>query len=246
MKNHSNLYETLLGVRKSFRLLAQFQEIVNSIIYRIQDKSIFANASDNIYAIPWYSGLPELSRKAENIYSENDTKIKIYRGDTQWGWDFLPGYCLEYIIGNDNISNSKYKVRLSVIQISDDGSFVYDEENEYDGDWHDISKFMPAENSQSLFIIKAIFYTEEKPRYGEKIEVESDYGYSPEQKQIELFVRSSKDKDCIIYNIDESKDEKVLIKRFRIEDFSSLENIDSAIKEFNDYVKDKTPFSLFN
>ena len=137
-----------LGVRQAFRLLEQFQKAVNSIVYYVRDCSVYKKEhknKDNIYALVWYENF--ITRTNDKDRNYGVPAIKIYRDN--WAWPYLPCYFVEHVLGDEEI-DEKYKLRFSIFQVSDDGSFVSENNAEhFKSDWNFTSDFRPAEQSEA-------------------------------------------------------------------------------------------------
>ena len=126
----------LVDVRNAFRLIKEYQEIVNGIVRYIKRAS----------------KIPEGDIKGHMLYS---SQLKLDRGSDYgtnplgWGWDFLCGYVYEHFLGTETKDHKS--IEISIIQLSDDGAYI----SETDGDeekWIKTSSFVEAKESHSYLI----------------------------------------------------------------------------------------------
>ena len=224
-----------LGVRQAFRLLDLFQKTINSIVYYVRDCSVYKNEhknKDNIYAVVWYENVTTRQTVKNRDFAV--ATVKIYRDD--WAWPYLPCYFVEHVLGDESI-DVNYCLRFSIFQVSDDGSFVSENNEKYEGDWHFTSDFRPAEESESWLIFSADLYAVDKepklwlrknPQNETKYPDDSQYDFVNEfiinQAEIEYaktqFARNGE------------LDEVFVIKKYKMTEFSGREGIDAVIKDF--------------
>lgn len=100
--------ESLLKLRQALRLYFEFQQSMLNIALYVKNRLSF---QESMLSYPKYS------------YHVKD-KYELYPGT--WAWDFLPGYCFEYYMGERTFSAHPYKAWFSLIQLLDDGSYAED------------------------------------------------------------------------------------------------------------------------
>lgn len=100
--------ESLLKLRQALRLYFEFQQSMLNIALYVKNRLSF---KESMLSRPWYS-----------CPVRNEYKLR----PGTWAWDFLPGYCFEYYMGERTFSAHPYKARFSLIQLLDDGSYTED------------------------------------------------------------------------------------------------------------------------
>lgn len=111
MEKNLNKKELFVNIRKSIRLLYEYQKRMQGTMFHIKS---FLNLppSGRIKVNKLFSYKPRTSNKdyGETILSKEN-----------WAWDYLYPMAMEYYIGEKKIG--EYEFRLSVIQVTDDGYY---------------------------------------------------------------------------------------------------------------------------
>lgn len=230
-----------LGVRQAFRLLDQFQKTLNSIVYYVRDCSVYKEEyknQNNIYAFVWYKNVTTRTNVKNRSYRV--TAVAIYRDG--WGWAYLPCYFVEHVLGDESIDGN-YCLRFSIFQVSDDGSFVSEDDAEkYEEDWNFTSKFKPAEESESWLILSAELYAvNKKPKLWLRNNPQNETKYPDDEQYafINEFILS-KDNEYFI-NTNKELDDIFVIKKYKMAKFSSKREINDVIRDFGQLIKNKKP-----
>ena len=116
-----NIDKALVNLRASMRLVYEYQQHMLRIAEFIRKQTNFPEFKGAF----WYSD--GLYRSSRDYYNEREQYfVSIY--PQMWAWDFLPSYSFEYYLGakSVNCNNKKLTAHLSLLQISDDGSYVAD------------------------------------------------------------------------------------------------------------------------
>ena len=100
--------ESLLKLRQALRLYFEFQQSMLNIALYVKNRLSF---QESMQSYPKYSVPVKEARKLP---------------PGTWAWDFLPGYCFEYYMGERTFSAHPYKAWFSLIQLLDDGSYTED------------------------------------------------------------------------------------------------------------------------
>lgn len=106
--NVNNADELFLNVRKSIRLLYEYQHRVQGTMFHIKSLlNLSTPQNDNRIEINKLFSDP--------IHGSNNSQFRLYSGN--WAWDFLFPMAMEYHLGERD------KFKLSVIVVTDDGFF---------------------------------------------------------------------------------------------------------------------------
>lgn len=123
----SDVSQILVDVRKSYRLLYQFQK-------RMLDLMSFIGGA---YGLSYNGGYPKYSKHSPG-------KGKGYLSN--WAWDWLNMYMYEFSYKSKKVNNDK--LRLSVLLVPDTGYFLTKKNNDKIKRL-EIDKFVDAEHSES-------------------------------------------------------------------------------------------------
>lgn len=100
--------ESLLKLRQALRLYFEFQQSMLNIALYVKNRLSF---QASMRGWPKYSDPVREARKLP---------------PRTWAWDFLPGYCFEYCMGERTFSAHPYKAKFSLIQLLDDSRYAED------------------------------------------------------------------------------------------------------------------------
>lgn len=211
----------IVDVRNAFRLLKEYQEIVNGIVRYI--KSV--------------SKLPEGDIKGHMLYS---SQLKLDRGSDYgtnplgWGWDFLCGYVYEHFLGVETKDHKS--VEMSIVQLSDDGAYI-SEINGTEEKWKNTSSFINANDSHSYLIF--YIYVSIGNRKGNWL-FEED-----KEKYDRFLINYLKDSNINIV-VEEDNGEMQLFIRYELERFRDQDSTDEIIREVAKYVYEKAQIKIFD
>lgn len=204
MKNE--LDSILLDVRNAFRLLSVYQARVLDIVNYVKEQTTMPG----IWGRKWFSNPIKVCHGSPD---SDYASLKIEK--RMWPWDFLYGYLFEYYFG---FMDSKVgKVDFSIIQVSDDGYF---KTNAQEDSIPDCENFATAKDSHTLLLFAAGNSSWMQSKIGEN----ADYG-----NFLHKFIADEKD-EHIVYS--EDKKEFFVIKKYDIQRFETQAKADQVIREF--------------
>ncbi|MBE7646761.1 hypothetical protein F7644_12300 [Tenacibaculum finnmarkense genomovar ulcerans] len=134
IKNKEDLKQTLLNVRKSHRLIKEYQERMLNLVFYIKEQFMMSQIRGERRFCASLS-----------TYKSGYGKLKVWK--EMWGWDFLYSYEFEYYFGIDSTRINGKEFSLSIFQISDTGHY---KGKNIDG--ANIKEFASSEDSESLLM----------------------------------------------------------------------------------------------
>jgi len=134
MDNGKKLKETFLNIRKSHRLIKEYQERMINLMFYIKEQ----------FSMQEIRGEKHFSNCLSN-YKTGNPKIKIDKN--MWAWDFIYTWEFEYHFGLDIKRCLGREFTFQIFQISDNGYYKLSRDAA-----NDISTFASVENSDSLLI----------------------------------------------------------------------------------------------
>lgn len=157
MEYRNTTQELFINIRKSIRLLYEYQKRMQDTMFHIKSVLNLSHSAKN----------DEKGSNSSNSDSKNyrsDSRIEINKlfsfaprqskdyGESQlwvgnWAWDYLYPMAMEYYLGENR--NSTF--RLSVIQVTDDGFYQAQHQN-LSPNRCDTYTFYPPEESNSIVI----------------------------------------------------------------------------------------------
>lgn len=211
----NNLEQTFVDVRRAFRLIYQLQTRIRDIVFYIKEQTPY----ESCVGIKRFSN--EINNRKHAL--DNYAKLKVFKD--MWGWDFIYGYLFEFYLGNLEIG--KKWTSMSIIQVSDDGFAISNNENKRETK---ISTFESPEDSHSCLLF--VFATADKPEnfiwLGSNTDIE-------EQQYINEFLASNSDNRIE----DGEKGAVFIIKKYQMERFSSQTETDMVLRDFSELVDKK-------
>ena len=116
MENIISVQNLFLNVRKSIRLLYEYQKRMQGTMFHI--KSVLnLSPAGRIEINKLFSRAPRVSKD----YGETQLS------DGNWAWDYLYPMAMEYYLGEKKLKDKDF--RLSVIQVTDDGYYKAKQQN---------------------------------------------------------------------------------------------------------------------
>ncbi len=142
MANKEELAQAMCDVRKSHRIIYEYQRRVLDLMRYISNKYGIQNkiAGRKLFCDPIRKYLG---------YSVEYPKANLKLPENMWAWDFLYSYVFEFYFGTTVEKKIKKEYGLSVVQVSDSGYFASEEENKIRTD---TNSFLPCEESESMLI----------------------------------------------------------------------------------------------
>ncbi len=210
----------LVDVRNAFRLLKEYQEVVNGIVRYIKRATV----------------LPEGDIKGHMLYS---SQLKLDRGSDYgtnplgWGWDFLCGYVYEHFLGEETIDHKS--VEMSIVQMSDDGAYI-SRINGTEEKWTDTPSFINANDSHSYLI----FYI-----YISKTNRKGDWLFEEEKDKYDRFLINYLNDSNNKRVIEDNDGETQFFIRYELERFREQSSTDEIIRDIAKYVYGKTQIKVF-
>lgn len=139
MENINSTKDLFLNVRKSIRLLYEFQKRMQDTMFHI--KSILNLSSPGEISI-------------NQLYSNHHSRVSGRYGTFKlekntWAWDSILPMAVEYYLGEKNIG--EYEFCLSVIQIIDNGYYLSKQKGNNPSPI-DTYTYEPVENSETLVL----------------------------------------------------------------------------------------------
>lgn len=251
MTSANEISKALVDVRKSFRLLMDFQDIMLKTIYYIQDCSKYKGeeirGAGNWYFYNLAYGKRSREDKDNSFFHDIRLSRKTVAGS------FFPAWFFDYELGNTRISNRN--TCFAIIQIADDGVFntkkVIYEQNA--PELSNTENFIDAENANSLLLFAFDVYRGNSPKFwlsqnGQQSTTES---YDPCYELFYHILGKNLQKSALrgskrfIYN-NEEEHEINIVQPYSIERFTSKEDIDEVIRDFANLVKKEAKLEIFN
>lgn len=224
MNTKADIHQMMEDVRKAHRLIYQFQDRMIQLMNRIA----------NDYGLNPPVGRKRFSNPIGSTRRGNDYPEANLRVHDKWVWDMLYTYEFEYYFGK--VLRNDMNGCLVIFQVSDNGYYLADGHFLESGGRNHLSKrqisnFWPTDKSASYLI----FAFESFPVQGDCILLRDQ-----DNSIVSLY---GGDCDAISQ---ESEENKLVVKRFSIEDFFSRESVSVLLREFSDLVFDKTTFRLID
>lgn len=145
MENITTTKELFTNIRKSIRLLYEYQKRMQGTMFHIKSLLNLSPAG-RIEVNKLFSRAPRQSKD----YGESQL------WDGNWAWDYLYPMAMEYYLGEKRIKDNDFC--LSVIQVTDDGYYRARQQN-LSPNRCDTYTFSPSEDSDSI----VLFVMEIKP-----------------------------------------------------------------------------------
>lgn len=138
MENINSSQELFLNIRKSIRLLYEYQKRMQGTMFHI--KSVLnLSPAGRIEINKLFSRAPRTSKD----YGETQLS------DGNWAWDYIYPMAMEYYLGERKLKDAEF--RLSAIQVTDDGYYKARQQN-LSPNRLDTYTFCPPEESSSLVL----------------------------------------------------------------------------------------------
>ena len=207
--------ELFINIRKSIRLLYEYQKRMQGTVFHI--KSILnLSPAGRIEVNKLYSLTPRLSKEyGETQLSRNN-----------WAWDYLYPMAMEYHLGEKKIDG--YSFRLSVIQVTDDGYYKAKQQN-LSVDRLDTYTYSSSEDSNSFLL----FVMEFKPS-------NSSWAKRWNRDTMEFNLNKwMKDSQTII-NDRTKQGNHFIVMKFSLTSLLTEKSIEKVLSEINQYVESIT------
>lgn len=207
--------ELFINIRKSIRLLYEYQKRMQGTVFHI--KSILnLSPAGRIEVNKLYSRTPRLSKEyGETQLSRNN-----------WAWDYLYPMAMEYYLGEKKIDG--YSFRLSVIQVTDDGYYKAKQQN-LSVDRLDTYTYSSSEDSNSFLL----FVMEFKPS-------NSSWAKRWNRDTMEFNLNKwMKDSQTII-NDRTKQGNHFIVMKFSLTSLLTEKSIEKVLSEINQYVESIT------
>jgi len=211
----------LVDVRNAFRLLKEYQEIVNGIVRYIKRATI----------------LPEGDIKGRMLYSSQlklDRRSDYGTNPLGWGWDFLCGYVYEHFLGIE--SKDHKSVEMSIVQLSDDGAYI-SKTNGTEEKWKDTLSFINANDSHSYLIF--YIYISINSRKG-------NWLFEEDKEKYDRFLINYLNDSNTYRVVEEENGETQLFIRYDLKRFQDQKSTDEIIREVAKFVYAKTQIKIFD
>lgn len=138
MENINSAQELFLNIRKSIRLLYEYQKRMQGTMFHI--KSVLnLSPAGRIEINKLFSRAPRASKD----YGETQLS------DGNWAWDYIYPMSMEYYLGDKKLKDADF--RLSAIQVTDDGYYKARQQN-LSPNRLDTHTFCPPEESNSIVL----------------------------------------------------------------------------------------------
>lgn len=216
------LNNTFVDVRNAFRLLNQYQKRVLHIVDYIREQTLYTDMRGG----KWY--FDQIKRR--NIQDEYNLAVS----KDMWGWDFLYGYIFEYYFGKIDLDCGR-KVKMSIIQVSDDGFFISDNDKKQ---MTNVSSFAPSEASHSYVVLIISIYTTKDPTMW----FNNKKHQNDNQKEFLTQFLSSYEETR---NEKAENGEVAIMKKYEMQRFSSQQSTDEIIREFGKIIRDNSGIKIF-
>lgn len=218
--NVNNAKELFLNVRKSIRLLYEYQHRVQGTMFHIK-QCLNLSPSDRIEINPLFSNLPEKSKQ----YGQ----LKLSHG--KWAWDFLLIMAMEYHLGEKNLAK-KHWLGMSVIVVTDDGFFKAIKRN-HDAKKEKTETFADVGSSDTvvLFVMEIKQAGEGAKRWNHK------------SMETSLGKWLNDNRDTISDKTEAGND--FIIMKFRLSELVTKENIDHVLNEISNRIKNITGYTVY-
>ena len=147
MENMTSEQELFANVRKSVRLLYEYQKRMQGTMFYIKMALKIDERHNRIEVSKLYSRAPRLSKDYGETSLHHDN----------WAWDYIYPIAMEYHLGEKGLNDADF--RLSVIQVTDDGYYRAISRGQ-SVNRLDTNTYASAENSESY----VLFVMEVKPK----------------------------------------------------------------------------------
>lgn len=138
MENINSSQDLFLNIRKSIRLLYEYQKRMQGTMFHI--KSVLnLSPAGRIEINKLFSRAPRTSKD----YGETQLS------DGNWAWDYIYPMAMEYYLGERKLKDAEF--RLSAIQVTDDGYYKARQQN-LSPNRLDTYTFCPPEESNCLVL----------------------------------------------------------------------------------------------
>ena len=159
-----NIDKALINLRSAMRLVYEYQQHMLRIAEFIRKQTDFPEIQQGAL---WYA---DGFSYGYRYHDHNKWYVEITTN--MWPWEFLPGYSFEYHLGSKQLTlknGKKLTAELSLLQISDDGSYVADfDKREHARDISNDSpqpvSFDSPEKSNSWLAFYVDIYSGDKPQ----------------------------------------------------------------------------------
>lgn len=218
MENKVNTAQELfLNVRKSSRLLYEYQHRVQETMFHIK-QLLNLNPSDRIEVNKLFSNPPQRS--------QFHGQFQLSHGN--WAWDFLFPMAMEYYLGEKYNADDDHWFGMSVIVITDDGFFKAAKENAA-ARKEDPGTFANVDSSDTvaLFVMEIC---QEGTAWTERWE--RDYMESSIEKWL------NDDRDTISDKTEADND--FIVMKFKLSELVTKEGIDNVLNKIRSDVKNIT------
>lgn len=239
-----NIDKALVNLRAAMRLVYEYQQHVLRIAEFIRKQTDFPEFQGTL----WYSdGL----YRGPSYREEWKYFVKIH--PHMWAWDFLPSYSFEYHLGAKEvmINGKKLTAELSLLQISDDGSYVegFDKrEHAFDiasDDSPNPVAFDSPEESNSWLAFYVDIYSGDKPQLWLKKTIEQPDTVDTWSSFLnDLFIKAHDQDEAVMKWGDLQQGEVTVFQKFKLQHFVTHTSTLETIAKFRKTVLDQTGVDL--
>ncbi len=215
--NVNNADKLFLNVRKSIRLLYDYQYRVQGTMFHIKSRLNLAP-----------SGRIEVNK----LFS-NPPRVSQYYGQFQllpdnWAWDFLFPMVMEYYLGDKKTIDDKYCFGMSIIVVTDDGFFKAVKEG-HAAKKEDTGTYANVDTSDTLAL-----FVMEIARKGTEWTKRWERNYM--ESSLEKWLND--DRDTISDKTESGND--FIIMKFKLSELVTKENIDYVLNNVCNKIRNIT------
>lgn len=223
--NVNNAEELFLNVRKSIRLLYDYQ-------HRVQGTMFYIKMRLNLSTSKRASNRIEINKLFSNPIhgSNNYGQFQLHSGN--WAWDFLFPIAMEYYLGERETVDNNHRYRLSVIVVTDDGFFKAIKKDP-DAKKEKTETFADVGSSDT-----AVLFVMELKQAGEWAKQwKRDYMESSLEKWL------NDDQDTISDKTKAGND--FIVMKFNLSELVTKDNIDHVLNEISNRIKNITGYTVY-
>lgn len=219
--NVNNAEELFLNVRKSIRLLYEYQHRVQKTMFYIK-QLLNLSPSNRIEVNKLFSKPPRVSQYYGQFQLSSDN----------WAWDFLFPMAMEYYLGDRNTIDDKHKFCMSVISVTDDGFFqAMNKRSDVKKEKTETFADVGSSDTVVLFVME-IKQTKEWAKRWNRENMESSLGkwLNNDDKTIADKTKAGND---------------FIVMKFELSELVTKENINSVLIKIRDQIKDITGHTVY-
>ncbi len=241
-----NIDKALVNLRVAMRLVYEYQQHVLRIAEFIRKQTDFPDFAGEM----WYDD--DTFTKGDRYRDQNRRYLDL--DPNMWPWKFLPGYSFEYHLGAKQVevasTGKKMMAEMSLLQISDDGSYFADfDKREHARDIcsdspQPVSFDRPEKSNSWLAFYVDIYSDDDQPNLwfkesADQTGVDATWAFFDG-----LFIKAHDQDEAVMKWGDLQQGEVTVFQKFKLQHFVTHTSTLETIAKFRKTVLDQTGVDL--